>query len=112
MAGTRKAPLTSEPRFSFYGLKAILELYFKKSLMFSDNSATLVMHTFVFFAYFMSVPGGYLADAFLGAFFPRSLEIPLTDMRPQENIVPSCICRSSTALVACFSASRRSGSRW
>ena len=53
-------------RFSFYGLKAILELYFKKSLHYSDNSATLVMHVFIFGAYLMTVPSGYIADAYLG----------------------------------------------
>ena len=55
-------------RFSFYGLKAILELYFVNNLHLTDNQATLTMHTFVFFAYFFSVPGGFVSDTFIGIF--------------------------------------------
>ncbi|KAL6079771.1 Peptide transporter family 1 [Balamuthia mandrillaris] len=55
-------------RFSFYGLKAILALYLKNFLHLSEDTATTVIHTFIFGAYGSSVLGGYIADSFLGKF--------------------------------------------
>ena len=34
--------------------------------MLTDNQATLCMHTFIFFAYFCTIPGGFLSDTYLG----------------------------------------------
>ena len=53
-------------RFSFYGLRGILELYFVNDLQFTPNQATMTLHGFVFFSYFFSLPGGYLSDVYLG----------------------------------------------
>eukprot|EP01095_Lingulamoeba_sp_RSL-Kostka_P014219 TRINITY_DN6136_c0_g1_i1.p1 TRINITY_DN6136_c0_g1~~TRINITY_DN6136_c0_g1_i1.p1 ORF type:complete len:265 (+),score=65.24 TRINITY_DN6136_c0_g1_i1:25-819(+) len=55
-------------RFSFYGLKAILAIYLSDNLGYSDDTATAIIHTFIFFAYFTSLPGGYMADAYLGKY--------------------------------------------
>eukprot|EP00007_Cunea_sp_BSH-02190019_P000625 CAMPEP_0174241798 /NCGR_PEP_ID=MMETSP0417-20130205/24875_1 /TAXON_ID=242541 /ORGANISM="Mayorella sp, Strain BSH-02190019" /LENGTH=619 /DNA_ID=CAMNT_0015321095 /DNA_START=24 /DNA_END=1883 /DNA_ORIENTATION=+ len=55
-------------RFSFYGLKAILVLYLADFLGFSEDTATFALHSFIFFAYAMSVVGGYISDSFLGKY--------------------------------------------
>jgi nitrate/nitrite transporter NarK len=50
------------------GLKAILVLYLADFLGFSENTATFALHSFIFFAYAMSVVGGYISDSFLGKY--------------------------------------------
>ena len=57
-------------RFSFYGLKAVLALYLTDSLHYSDNTSTIIIHMFIFMAYFAALPGGYISDSFLGMFGP------------------------------------------
>jgi len=69
---SRRAPKLAHaaalPRFSFYGLKAILALYLHKYLLFSENSSTMIIHAFIFGAYSCSLLGGYISDSFLGKF--------------------------------------------
>jgi dipeptide/tripeptide permease len=55
-------------RFSFYGLKAILMLYMKNQLGFTDNVATAGLHIFVMTAYSMTLFGGILSDTYLGKY--------------------------------------------
>ena len=53
-------------RFSFYGLKAILAIFLSTTLNYSEDTSTLIVHMFIFFGYFSAVPGGYIADVYLG----------------------------------------------
>ena len=56
-------------RFSFYGLKAILPLYFRDFLRFeNEDVGTALVHSFVFSCYLFSVFGGFLADSFFGKY--------------------------------------------
>ena len=55
-------------RFSFYGMKAILGIYLIHSLKFTENSSTIIIHSFNFLAYFFSLIGGIVADCFLGKY--------------------------------------------
>lgn len=55
-------------RFSYYGMKAILAIYLVKSLGLTENVATIVIHSFNFFAYFFSLLGGLIADCWLGKY--------------------------------------------
>ncbi|XP_037085394.1 solute carrier family 15 member 2-like isoform X2 [Pollicipes pollicipes] len=55
-------------RFSFYGMKAILTIYLRNELNYSDDSATVVYHTFNMFCYFTPILGAILADTLLGKF--------------------------------------------
>jgi len=55
-------------RFSFYGMKAILTLYLRNELQYSNDSATVVYHSFNMFCYFTPILGAILADTILGKF--------------------------------------------
>lgn len=55
-------------RFSFYGMKAILVLYFTRALNYTDDTATAVYHGFNSVCYFMPIFGAMLADGYLGKF--------------------------------------------
>jgi len=55
-------------RFSYYGMKAILSIYLKDKLHFTENKATVIYHTFSMFCYFTPIFGAMLADMFLGKF--------------------------------------------
>ncbi|XP_038216405.1 peptide transporter family 1-like isoform X1 [Zerene cesonia] len=55
-------------RFSYYGMRAILSLYLRDKLGYSDNGATVVYHTFTMFAYFFPLMGAMIADGWLGRF--------------------------------------------
>lgn len=74
-------------RFSFYGMRsninifflfdvyfiyslflAVLSLYLKNVLDFSEPDAKILYHMFIFFVYFFPVFGAILADSFLGKF--------------------------------------------
>ncbi|XP_043216312.1 solute carrier family 15 member 2-like isoform X1 [Amphibalanus amphitrite] len=55
-------------RFSFYGMKAILTIYLRNELGYSDDAATVVYHTFNMFCYFTPILGAILADTLLGKF--------------------------------------------
>jgi len=55
-------------RFSYYGMKAILSIYLKKKLGYSEDKATVIYHTFSMFCYFTPIFGAMIADMFLGKF--------------------------------------------
>jgi len=55
-------------RFSFYGMKAILSIYFKSKLHYSEDSATVIYHAFTMLCYFTPIFGAMLADQFFGKF--------------------------------------------
>lgn len=53
-------------RFSYYGMRAVLTLYFTSKLRFTENVATVVYHAFVMLCYFTPIFGALLSDSFLG----------------------------------------------
>ncbi|NXH26130.1 S15A1 protein, partial [Myiagra hebetior] len=55
-------------RFSYYGMKAVLILYFKYFLHWEDNLATAIYHTFVALCYLTPILGAIIADSWLGKF--------------------------------------------
>eukprot|EP01130_Rhizamoeba_saxonica_P000764 TRINITY_DN10686_c0_g1_i2.p1 TRINITY_DN10686_c0_g1~~TRINITY_DN10686_c0_g1_i2.p1 ORF type:complete len:159 (-),score=29.82 TRINITY_DN10686_c0_g1_i2:43-519(-) len=55
-------------RFGFYGLKTILPFYLHDFLGFTEDTSTMIIHAWVFFAYSTCVLGGLLADSYLGKF--------------------------------------------
>ncbi|XP_055337152.1 solute carrier family 15 member 2-like [Paramacrobiotus metropolitanus] len=55
-------------RFAFYGMKAVLTLYFLQAFMWSESTSTLVYHVFLVLSYFTPVFGAMLADGYIGKF--------------------------------------------
>ncbi|XP_059503511.1 solute carrier family 15 member 2 isoform X2 [Stegostoma tigrinum] len=55
-------------RFSYYGMKAILTLYFTNFLHWDDDLSTAIYHAFSGLAYFTPVLGAVIADSWLGKF--------------------------------------------
>ncbi|XP_023946831.2 peptide transporter family 1 [Bicyclus anynana] len=55
-------------RFSYYGIRTVLSLYLRDKLGYSDDSATVIYHVFVMFAYFFPLIGAMIADGWLGRF--------------------------------------------
>ncbi|NXW60615.1 S15A1 protein, partial [Eurystomus gularis] len=55
-------------RFSYYGMRAVLVLYFKYFLQWDDNLSTAIYHTFVALCYLTPILGAIIADAWLGKF--------------------------------------------
>ncbi|KJE93139.1 hypothetical protein CAOG_08746 [Capsaspora owczarzaki ATCC 30864] len=55
-------------RFSYYGMRAILVLYFKDFLEFGPDSATAMYHVFVVMAYFTPLLGGIISDSWWGKY--------------------------------------------
>ncbi|NXH18761.1 S15A1 protein, partial [Bucco capensis] len=55
-------------RFSYYGMKAVLVLYFKYFLQWDDNLSTTIYHTFVALCYLTPILGAVIADSWLGKF--------------------------------------------
>ncbi|HKB80136.1 MAG TPA: peptide MFS transporter [Thermoanaerobaculia bacterium] len=58
-------------RFSYYGMRALLILYMVGSTMqpglgFGEKRAATIYGTYTFLVYFMGMPGGYIADRWLG----------------------------------------------
>ena len=62
-------------RFSYYGMRAILTLYLAAPIIMGDpqsgfgwtNAETLSFYgTYTMFVYLMSIPGGWIADKFIG----------------------------------------------
>jgi POT family proton-dependent oligopeptide transporter len=58
-------------RWSFYGMRSILTLYLagaalEGGLGFSQGNAKSLYHIYLALIYLMSVPGGWIADRFLG----------------------------------------------
>ncbi|NXN11509.1 S15A1 protein, partial [Indicator maculatus] len=55
-------------RFSYYGMRAVLILYFTYFLQWDDNLSTAIYHTFVALCYLTPILGALIADAWLGKF--------------------------------------------
>ncbi|KAM9830633.1 solute carrier family 15 member 1-like [Syngnathus typhle] len=55
-------------RFSYYGMRAVLVLYFKYFLRWDDDLATTIYHTFVALCYLTPILGAIVADSWLGKF--------------------------------------------
>ena len=59
-------------RFGYYGMRALLTLFMvapimKGGLAFSNKTAGMIYGTYTMSVYMLSIPGGYIADNFLGA---------------------------------------------
>uniref|UniRef100_A0A8C3A2B5 Solute carrier family 15 member 1 n=1 Tax=Cyclopterus lumpus TaxID=8103 RepID=A0A8C3A2B5_CYCLU len=55
-------------RFSYYGMRAVLVLYFKYFLQWDDDLSTTIYHTFVALCYLTPILGAIVADSWLGKF--------------------------------------------
>uniref|UniRef100_UPI00358E8F14 solute carrier family 15 member 1 n=1 Tax=Myxine glutinosa TaxID=7769 RepID=UPI00358E8F14 len=55
-------------RFSYYGMKAVLVIYFKNFLQWDENLSTAIYHAFVSLCYFTPILGAIIADSWLGKF--------------------------------------------
>ncbi|XP_061050214.1 solute carrier family 15 member 2 isoform X3 [Eubalaena glacialis] len=55
-------------RFSYYGMKAVLTLYFLYFLHWSEDTSTSVYHAFSSLCYFTPILGAAIADSWLGKF--------------------------------------------
>ncbi|XP_037656020.1 solute carrier family 15 member 1 [Choloepus didactylus] len=55
-------------RFSYYGMRALLILYFTNFLGWDDNLSTAIYHTFVALCYLTPILGALIADSWLGKF--------------------------------------------
>lgn len=55
-------------RFNFYGMKTILVLYLTRKLLFDDDTATVLYHTFNCLVYFFCIFGAIIADSWWGKF--------------------------------------------
>nr|XP_040057678.1 solute carrier family 15 member 1 [Gasterosteus aculeatus aculeatus] len=55
-------------RFSYYGMRAVLVLYFKYFLRWDDDLATSIYHVFVALCYLTPILGAIVADSWLGKF--------------------------------------------
>ncbi|KAM4602132.1 solute carrier family 15 member 1b [Polymixia lowei] len=55
-------------RFSYYGMRAVLVLYFRYFLKWDDDLATSIYHTFVALCYLTPILGAIVADSWLGKF--------------------------------------------
>uniref|UniRef100_A0A8K9VGE6 Solute carrier family 15 member 2 n=1 Tax=Oncorhynchus mykiss TaxID=8022 RepID=A0A8K9VGE6_ONCMY len=55
-------------RFSYYGMKAVLTLYFINYLHWNQNLSTAVYHAFSSLCYFTPILGALIADSWLGKF--------------------------------------------
>ncbi|XP_058247557.1 solute carrier family 15 member 2 [Hemibagrus wyckioides] len=55
-------------RFSYYGMKALLTLYFIRYLHWNKNLSTAIYHAFSGLCYFTPVIGAIIADSWLGKF--------------------------------------------
>ncbi|XP_019490083.1 PREDICTED: solute carrier family 15 member 1 [Hipposideros armiger] len=55
-------------RFSYYGMRALLILYFTQFIKWDDNLSTAVYHTFIALCYLTPILGALIADSWLGKF--------------------------------------------
>ncbi|KAL2081631.1 hypothetical protein ACEWY4_023484 [Coilia grayii] len=55
-------------RFSYYGMRAVLVLYFRYFLNWDDDLATSIYHAFVALCYLTPILGAIIADSWLGKF--------------------------------------------
>ncbi|CAG7786493.1 unnamed protein product [Allacma fusca] len=55
-------------RFAYYGMRAVLTIYMRSILNFSDDLATTIYHVFLFLCYGLPIFGAILADSFVGKY--------------------------------------------
>lgn len=55
-------------RFNYYGMRTILALYLTRKLLFSDDVATILYHSFSTLVYFFCIFGAIIADSWWGKF--------------------------------------------
>ncbi|RXN09985.1 solute carrier family 15 member 1-like protein [Labeo rohita] len=55
-------------RFSYYGMKAVLVLYFNYFIGWDEDFSTTIYHTFVALCYLTPILGAIIADSWLGKF--------------------------------------------
>uniref|UniRef100_A0A914HXJ9 Uncharacterized protein n=1 Tax=Globodera rostochiensis TaxID=31243 RepID=A0A914HXJ9_GLORO len=55
-------------RFSYYGMRTVLTLYFLNVLKYSANTATMMFNGFTVLCYFTPLLGSILADGYIGKF--------------------------------------------
>ncbi|XP_054430294.1 solute carrier family 15 member 1 [Pteronotus mesoamericanus] len=55
-------------RFSYYGMKALLILYFTRFIGWDDDLSTAIYHSFVALCYLTPILGALIADSWLGKF--------------------------------------------
>lgn len=55
-------------RFAYYGSRAVLTIYIRNVLLFSDDLATTIYHTFLLLCYCLPIVWGVAADSFLGMY--------------------------------------------
>ncbi|XP_070494632.1 peptide transporter family 1-like [Chironomus tepperi] len=55
-------------RFNYYGMRTILALYLTRKLLFSDDVATILYHSFTTLVYFICIFGAIIADSWWGKF--------------------------------------------
>ncbi|XP_050006404.1 solute carrier family 15 member 1 isoform X1 [Alexandromys fortis] len=55
-------------RFSYYGMRALLVLYFRNFLRWDDDLSTAIYHTFAALCYLTPILGALIADSWLGKF--------------------------------------------
>lgn len=55
-------------RFSYYGMRALLILYFTQFFKWDDNLSTAIYHTFIALCYLTPILGALIADSWLGKF--------------------------------------------
>uniref|UniRef100_H3ARN1 Solute carrier family 15 member 1 n=1 Tax=Latimeria chalumnae TaxID=7897 RepID=H3ARN1_LATCH len=55
-------------RFSYYGMRAVLILYFRYYLHWDEDLSTAIYHTFVALCYLTPILGAIIADSWLGKF--------------------------------------------
>uniref|UniRef100_A0A9L0RVL8 Solute carrier family 15 member 1 n=1 Tax=Equus caballus TaxID=9796 RepID=A0A9L0RVL8_HORSE len=60
-------------RFSYYGMRALLILYFTLFIGWDDNLSTAIYHTFVALCYLTPILGALIADSWLGKFKALSM---------------------------------------
>ena len=60
--------MTSFNTFFKTWIIAVLTLYMRQILGFSEDKATVYYHTFIMLCYFTPIPGSILADTYLGKF--------------------------------------------
>uniref|UniRef100_U3F8G2 Solute carrier family 15 member 2 n=1 Tax=Callithrix jacchus TaxID=9483 RepID=U3F8G2_CALJA len=60
-------------RFSYYGMKAVLTLYFLYFLHWNEDTSTSIYHAFSSLCYFTPILGAAIADSWLGKFKVLSL---------------------------------------
>src|SRR2546427_2467252 len=80
-------------RFSFYGLRALLVLYMTAAvtqggLAFPTDKATSIVGWYGFGVYAAAIPGGWIADRFLGQFRSVFIGGGIIALRPFRHGVP------------------------